>query len=61
MVNYEHLPLYKSSYDLLIDLYGKIKNFPKEYKYSLGEQLKKYVLEVIKKDLYLFIINAKNI
>lgn len=47
MAHYEHLPLFKSSYDFMIELYKCISNFPKEYKYTIGEKLKLYSLELV--------------
>lgn len=47
MVLAEHLPVYKSSYDTTLVLFHVIKKFPKEYKYTLGEQLKKDCLALI--------------
>lgn len=41
MVIYEHLPVYKASYDLTLQLFHVIKKFPKEFKYTLWEQIKK--------------------
>ena len=47
MAHYEHLPLFKSSYDVLIELYDRKKDFPKEHKYTLWEKLKNYSLEIV--------------
>lgn len=47
MGQYEHLKIYKSIYDFMVELYKYIKDFPKEYKYSLGEKLKSYSLELL--------------
>ncbi len=47
MVLYEHLPVYKASYDLTLQLFHIIKKFPKEFKYTLGEQIKKDSLVLI--------------
>ncbi len=47
MAHYEHLPIFKSSYDFMIELYKVISNFPKEYKYTIGEKLKLYSLELV--------------
>lgn len=43
----QHLPVYKASYDLTLSLFLVIKKFPKEFKYTLGEQLKKDCLMLI--------------
>jgi len=47
MVIYEHLPIYKASYDLTLQLFHVIKKFPKEFKYTLWEQIKKDSLLLI--------------
>ena len=41
MADYYELPVYKASYDLLLGIFGFAKNFSKEYKYTVGEILKK--------------------
>jgi len=47
MVLYSHLPVYKTAYDLLLLIFRVVKNFPKEYKHTLGERLKSSVLDLI--------------
>lgn len=47
MVLYEYLPVYKASYDLVLQLFHIIKKFPKEFKYTLWEQIKKDSLILI--------------
>lgn len=42
-----HLPIYKASYDMILQLFHVIKKYPKEFKYTLGEQLKKDSLTLI--------------
>jgi len=44
---YYHLPIYKASYDLLLAIFQLTKNFSREYKYTLGEDLKKQATEMI--------------
>ncbi|MCD4691470.1 MAG: hypothetical protein K8R79_01035 [Calditrichales bacterium] len=41
MSKYDELPVYKASYDLLLEIFKFTKNFTKEYKYTIGESLKK--------------------
>ena len=36
----EELPVYRLTYDLIIHIVTCTKNFPKDYKYSLGDRLK---------------------
>ncbi len=51
MTIYSHLPVYKASYDLILELFKVIKEFNKEYKYTLGESIKKEAMEMIT-DIY---------
>jgi hypothetical protein len=48
MTNYDNLPLYKSSYDFLLLIFQLCKNFTKEYKYTIGDDLKKEILSLVK-------------
>jgi hypothetical protein len=41
MTIHSNLPVYKASYDFLLDIFVFIKNFKREYKYTIGEDLKK--------------------
>ena len=47
MALYYHLPVYKTSYDLLLAIFQLTKNFSREYKYSIGQDLKKITTEMI--------------
>lgn len=47
MAIYENLPVYKTSYDLLICTFEMIKWFPKEYKYSLWDKIKNQTIDLI--------------
>ncbi|MBK9328437.1 MAG: four helix bundle protein [Sphingobacteriales bacterium] len=47
MAYYHELPVYKASYDLLLGIFQFTKNFNKEYKYTVGESLKKETTELI--------------
>lgn len=47
MARYDHLPVYKASYDLLVEIFRFTKNFSREYKYTLGESLKKETINMI--------------
>jgi len=51
MAIYIHLPVYKASYDLVLEMFGIIKEFNREYKYTLGENIKKEAIEMIT-DIY---------
>ena len=47
MAQYQHLPIYKGTYDLLLRVMIATKDFPREYKYTLGQKLRDEVLELI--------------
>ena len=47
MSTYDKLVVYKASYDLLVDIFQFTKGFKREYKYTIGESLKKEVIELI--------------
>jgi hypothetical protein len=47
MAIYLHLPVYKASYDLLLEMFRAIKDFNREYKYTLGENIKKEAIEMV--------------
>ena len=34
MAQYRHLPIYKSAYDLLVELMNTTKDFPRDFKFS---------------------------
>ena len=47
MSTYDNLPVYKESYDLLVGLFLFTKDFNREFKYTLGESIKKETVEMI--------------
>ena len=47
MALYYYLPVYKTSYDLLLAIFQLTKNFSREYKYTIGQDLKKATTEMI--------------
>ncbi len=47
MATYFHLPVYKASYDLVLDMFKVIKDFNREYKYTLGKNIKKEAIEMV--------------
>lgn len=47
MAIYLHLPVYKASYDLLVEIFEVTRHFSREYKYTLGESIKKEAIEMI--------------
>lgn len=55
MAQYKHLPIYKSTYDLLEKVTMITKNFPKDFKYTLGARLREEVIELV---VYIFKANS---
>jgi hypothetical protein len=47
MAQYNELPVYKATYDLLLAIFQFTKDFSKEYKYTVGESLKKETIELL--------------
>ena len=47
VARYQHLPIYKLTYELLLKVVKRTKDFPKEFKYTLGEKLKDELMELI--------------
>jgi len=47
MALYSELPVYKATYDLLLGIFRFTKDFGKEYKYTVGERLKKETIELL--------------
>lgn len=47
MAQYQHLPIYKLTYDLLLKIIHVTKNFPRDYKYTLGQKLKDEIIELV--------------
>lgn len=47
MARYEHLPIYKATYDLLEVVTRITKDFPKDFKYTLGDRLRSEVIELV--------------
>ena len=47
MATYNNLPVYKTSYDLLTDLFRLCQNMERDFKFTIGEKLKNEVIELI--------------
>lgn len=47
MARYDSLPVFKASYDLLVNIFRFSSNFAREYKYTVGEKLKNETLQLI--------------
>jgi len=49
MAQYEHLPVYKSIYDLIIYFHKLSRRFPKDFKYGLAQELRENLTEILDK------------
>jgi len=47
MAQYQHLPIYKSTYELLQSITRATAGFPRDFKYSLGDKLRSEVVELV--------------
>ena len=47
MARYQHLPIYKLSYELLGRVMLVTKDFPRDHKYTLGQKLRDEIITVI--------------
>ncbi len=47
MAQYKHLPIYKTTYELLQLVTRKTKNFPRDFKYSLGDKIRNECIELV--------------
>jgi hypothetical protein len=47
MAQYQHLPIYKQTYDVLLRTMTATKDFPREYKYTLGQKIKDELIELV--------------
>lgn len=48
MALYDTLPVFKAGYNLLMDMFTMTSRLSREYKYTVGEELKKEMLSVLK-------------
>lgn len=46
-MTYDNLPVYKKTYDLLVTLFRICGNMERDYKFTIAENLKKEVIELI--------------
>lgn len=47
MAQYHHLPIYKLTYDLLLRIMQVTKDYPREYKHTLGQKLKDEIIDLV--------------
>lgn len=55
MARYKHLPIYKTTYELLQLITKHTRNFPKDFKYTLGAKIRDEAI-----DLVVFIYKANS-
>jgi hypothetical protein len=58
MARYEHLPVYKATYDLNLYFFKLSQNFPKDFKYGLGMEVRSLLTELL--DLIIITNSTKN-
>lgn len=44
---YDNLPVYKATYDLLLQIFQLNKNFQRDYRYTLGENVKNELIQLL--------------
>jgi hypothetical protein len=47
MATYDLLPVYKTTYDFLLQIFQFSKTFTREYKYTIGQELKNETIRLI--------------
>ena len=58
MARYEHLPVYKAAYDLNLYFFRLSQNFPKDFKYGLGMEVRSLLTELL--DLIIIANSTEN-
>lgn len=48
MALYYELPVYKDTYQLILEVYAVTKDFPREYLYSRGQDMKRDAMELVR-------------
>jgi len=48
MALYYDLPVYRDTYQLILKIFEYTKDFPKEYKYTLGQDMKRDALQLVR-------------
>lgn len=56
MARYEHLPIYKSVYDINLYFFKLARGFPKDYKYGLAQEIEELLTELMD-----IVVEANNI
>jgi hypothetical protein len=47
MARYQHLPIYKVTYDLLVQITTITRSFPKDFKHSLAAKLREEAVDLV--------------
>jgi four helix bundle protein len=47
MAIYENLPVYKASYDLLLEVYEVCRRLPRDHRFTIGERLQKRLMDLM--------------
>lgn len=47
MAQYQHLPIYRITYELLQTAVVAIKEFPRDYKFTIGQQLQEEIVGIV--------------
>ena len=48
MALYYDLPVYRDTYQLILKIFEVTRDFPKEYKYTLGQDMKRDALQLVR-------------
>jgi len=48
MALYYELPVYRDTYQLILKIFEYTKDFPKEYKYALGQDMKRDAQQLVR-------------
>jgi hypothetical protein len=48
MVLFYDLPVYRDTYQLILKIFEVTKDFPKDYKYTLGQDMKRDALQLVR-------------
>lgn len=59
MVLYNQLPIYRDAYQLLLEIYQVTNKFPRDFKYTLGQDMKRDSLALFR-DLYGANVSVEN-
>jgi len=49
MALYYDLPVYRDAYHLILKVFEMTKDFPKDYKYTLGQDMKRNALQLVRR------------